>query len=593
VEFTVLDILNLLGALCVFIFGMKVMSDGIQKAAGNRLRNILKGITSYRIAGVFTGFLITAILQTSSGTTVLVVSFANAGLLSLAQSISVIMGANIGTTLTAWMITYFGFKTDILSLLLPVMGIALPFYFHKKNIYSSIAQFFIGFGILFIGIALLKKSVPDLGSSPELLSFLSEHSKYGFYSVLLFTGIGTLFTVVLQSSSAATAITLALTAQGYIDFPVAAAIFLGENIGTTVTANVAAIVGNIHARRAALFHFIFNVIGVIWVLLIYNQFLNLIDNIVSGWMNISPFAENIEERGTAMVFSLALFHSLFNLLNVLLFFGFLPLLEKLVIKLYPAKKKMDELFTLKYISTELSNTAELSIVEAEKEIFHFFIEMKNMCNLTHSLLRTKPKKEFEKILSEIFYAEEKADKVEQEVAKFLVRVSRHQLSEEGSSQIRTWLRINNGLEKIGDICYNISKYLERKNNEKCAFTETQLNRLSQLYIFIEEAFELTQNILEKKSTPNPLLQLQENDIRITELSEIIREEHFRSIEKTDYDIRSGIYYNNIYTSYYKLSRQIININKTLNKSSLQNSFIKLANTDKINLSPPESKLNPL
>ncbi|MBA3900895.1 MAG: Na/Pi cotransporter family protein, partial [Bacteroidetes bacterium] len=365
------DALMLLGSLCVFIFGMKIMSDGIQKAAGDKMRNILQGMTSNRFMGVLTGFIITVLLQTSSGTTVMVVSFVNAGLLTLAQSMGVIMGANIGTTLTAWMIAFFGFKVDILAVFMPIMGIALPFYFHKNSTYKSIAEFLIGFGILFIGINFLKTYVPQIQKDPEFLAFITSYTEFGFWSILLFVFFGAILTVVVQSSSAASAITLALISQGWIDFPIAAAIFLGENIGTTVTANLAAIVGNVHAKRAARFHFIFNVFGLVWVLAAFPYLLNGIDYVITGWMGTSPFSEDIDARGGVMIFAIALFHTVFNVCNVLIFIGFVPLFEKLVIKIQPSKTEADQEFRLEYIGSGLLNTGELSLVEAKKEIIKY------------------------------------------------------------------------------------------------------------------------------------------------------------------------------------------------------------------------------
>jgi phosphate:Na+ symporter len=568
-DYGIHDGLMLLGSLCVFIFGMKIMSDGIQKAAGEKMRSILRGMTSNRGMGVLTGFIITVLLQTSSGTTVMVVSFVNAGLLTLAQSIGVIMGANIGTTLTAWMISFFGFKVDILKVFMPIMGVALPFYFHKNNTYKSIAEFLIGFGILFIGINFLKTYVPQIQKDPEFLAFITEYTQYGFWSILLFVLFGSILTIVVQSSSAASAITLALIAQGWIDFPIAAAIFLGENIGTTITANLAAIVGNVHAKRAARFHFLFNVIGVIWVLAVFPYLLDMIDYVITKWMGVSPFSEDVEARGGVMVFAISLFHTTFNLLNVLLFIGFVPLLEKIVIKIQPSKTVADQEFRLEYIGSGLLNTSELSILEARKEIGKYGARTHRMFNFIPELLQEQEADKFKELFGRTEKYEDISDRMEVEIANFLIKVSQEEMSEEGSHKVRSMLRIISNMEKIADICYQMALSIQRKNNDKAWFTQQQRDNLKEMFNLINKGFGVMMENLNAAEGKENIQKAVEIENSINSLRDRIRDEHFKSVEKGDYNIKSGLYYNGLYSSCEKLGDHLLNINEAITGINLE------------------------
>jgi phosphate:Na+ symporter len=569
-EYGFVDFLQLLGALCVFIYGMKVMSDGIQKAAGDKLRSILKGMTSNRVMGILTGFLITVILQTSSGTTVMVVSFVNAGLLTLAQSIGVIMGANIGTTLTAWMIAYFGFKVDILTVALPLMGISLPFYFGKNKTYKNLAEFVIGFGILFIGIDFLKQSVPDIKSNPEILSFITEYTQFGYWSILMFVFFGTLLTIIVQSSSAASAITLTLISQGIIDFEMAAAIFLGENIGTTITANIAAIVGNVHAKRAARFHFLFNVIGVTWVLILFIPVLKLVDVLMVKYFGLSPFSDDLETRKEIMVYAIATFHTLFNTFNVLLFVGLVPWFEKLVIKMQPGKKEEDDVFKLEYIGSGLLNAPELSVFEVKREVITYTKRVRKMYSFIPELLQEMDKTKFDQLLERIQKYEDIVDRMEVEIAEFLVQLSEDEISDETSNRIRALLRVISNLEKIGDVCYQSSLTINRKNNDKAWFTQNQRDRLKEMFAIVNKAFDLTlENIQHEDIKKVNLTKSLEYEKLLNNLRNEIRDEHFVSVEKGDYNIKSGLYYNTLYTSVEKIGDHIYNINEALAKTDIK------------------------
>lgn len=333
-NYGLLDLLNLIGSLGLFLYGMKMMSESLQKVAGDKMRAILSSMTSNRFMGIITGFLVTTVIQSSSATTVMVVSFVNAGLLSLVQSIGVIMGANIGTTVTAWLISLLGFKFSIILVAIPLIGVGFPLLFSRKQNLKFWGEFLIGFSLLFIGLEFLKNSVPRVDQNPEMFAFLSNYTDMGILSVILFLGIGSLLTIVIQSSSATMALTLVMCNQGWISFEIAAAMVLGENIGTTITANFAAIIGNVSAKRAARAHFFFNVIGVIWMLIIFYPFTRTIANVLFDITGKSPYTDTVE-----IPFALSIFHSSFNLINTFVLVWFTPLLVKLVTWLTPSKRK--------------------------------------------------------------------------------------------------------------------------------------------------------------------------------------------------------------------------------------------------------------
>ena len=364
-EYSFSDVLQLIGSLGLFLYGMKIMSEGLQKFAGDRLRGILTAMTTNRVTGVLTGILITALIQSSSATTVMVVSFVNAGLLTLAESISVIMGANIGTTVTAWLISIGGFKVDVNAFALPILAIALPLIFSRKSNRKYIGEFLFGFAFLFMGLSSLKDSAPDLNG--EALEFVKEYANMGFLSILLFLFIGTIVTVIVQASAATMAITLVMCVNGWIPIEMGAALVLGENIGTTITANLAALTANTQAKRAALAHFVFNVFGVIWVLIIFFPFMNFV-KWASGF-----FLSESSDQATTISYQLSAFHSIFNVCNVLLLIWFVKLIEKTVCLFIKPKEDESEEPRLRYITGGMLSTSELSILQAHKEI-HLFSE---------------------------------------------------------------------------------------------------------------------------------------------------------------------------------------------------------------------------
>ena len=357
-EYGLFDFLKLIGSLGVFLYGMKLMSEALQKVAGERMRHILSAMTSNRVKGVITGILITAIIQSSSATTVMVVSFVNAGLLSLVESIGVIMGANVGTTVTAWLISILGFKVSMAEISLPMIGLCLPLLFSNKRSRKNWGELIIGFGLLFIGLEFLKNSMPNLDENPEMFTFLQEYADMGYASYILFMLIGTVLTILIQSSSATMALTLVMCANGWINFEIAASMVLGENIGTTVTANLAAMVANSTAKRAAFAHFLFNVFGVIWVLSIFPLFL--------GWIEALSVAMGIGNPETsveAVPMALSLFHTAFNISNVLILIWFTKLIARFATKIIPAQETGNDAFKLKHIKIGLLSTPDTSLFQ--------------------------------------------------------------------------------------------------------------------------------------------------------------------------------------------------------------------------------------
>ena len=457
-SYTFYDFLSLIGALGMFLYGMTLMSEGLQKVAGDKLRSILTIMTKNRFMGVITGLLITTIIQSSSATTVMVVSFVNAGLLSLVQAISVIMGANIGTTVTAWVISLFGFKFSIADLSLPVIAISIPFLFSSNNKRKSFGELLIGFALLFLGLDLLKNSVPDLQQNPEILAFLQNFTGYGYGSVLLFLLIGTILTVVVQSSSATMAITLIMCSKGWLPFELAAAMVLGENIGTTITANIAAIPANVSARRAALAHTMFNVFGVVWALCLFYPFCSGISWLINQLGQGSPYElmsltktidpatmallndpkavlnpeqlalkEQYLDAQVATSFALSLFHTMFNVINTTVMLGFVGLIAKSVTWLIPHKTSDDE-FRLTYISRGILSTSELSIIQADKEILEFAQRNIKMFNIAKSLFYAKNAEEAAKIYARVEKYEGISDRMEVEIAKYLTKAAEGRLS---------------------------------------------------------------------------------------------------------------------------------------------------------------------
>lgn len=559
-NYSFLDFISLIGALGFFIFGMKVMSEGIQRTAGAKLRDILKSMTRNRYVGVFTGFLITCLVQSSSTTTVMVVSFANAGLLSLIESIGIIMGANIGTTITAWLIAFFGFKIKISAFALPIIAIGLPMMFSKQAAWRSRSEVLIGFALLFLGLDALKDSVPNLSENPEVLTFLANFTQYGILTTLLFVFVGTVITIIVQSSTAAMALTLTLLFNDIITFEIAAAMVLGENIGTTITANLAALVANVHAKRAARAHLVFNLIGVSWVIIIFPYFTEFIQFL---WNPAQQFLQgsisNIEQSEPEL--QLSLFHTVFNITNTLLMIGFIPLIAKLVTKIVPSKGLDDETFHLEYISTSSIISSEASILEAKKELVKFGKLVEKMTGFIPELMMEMETKKFKKLFNRIEKYEEITDKIESEIAIYLAKVSEGELNEYNSIQIRAMLSIADDLETIGDINYSMARIIKRKTENRIYFIPKQRENLLEMFELIDKALETMQVNIGKDIEEVVLDVAEELELSINKLRNKLKKNHLKSIEEGDYKYESGMIYTDMFSALESLGDHILSVSE--------------------------------
>jgi phosphate:Na+ symporter len=553
--YTIFDAISLLGALGFFIYGMKVMSEGIQKVAGSKMRQILGAMTSNRFKGVFTGFLLTSLVQSSSATTVMVVSFVNAGLLTLTESIGVIMGANIGTTVTAWIISLIGFKVNISAYALPIIAIGAPLLFASKSKPRAWGEVLIGFALLFMGLSALKGAVPDLKSNPEILEFLQHYANMGYLSIMLFVAIGTIVTLVVQSSSAAMAVTLVMANQGWIPFELAAAMVLGENIGTTITANLAALIANVSAKRAARAHFIFNMSGVVWMLILFMPFINGISSYMESTTGSSPLVE-----ATAIPIGLSFFHTIFNIINSSLMIWFVPQIAKLVTKMVPSKGD-DEEFHLEFIGVNIMPTPEISILEARKEIAKFAKITTKMSEFTRVLISKKQHKSRKKMMDKMKQYEEITDRMEVEIATFLAKVAEGNISEESSFKIRALLSNVNDMERMGDIFYQISLTIERQLESEQWFSEEQINNLLKIYGLLDEALNIMRSNLRTDYSKVTIDEALNKEREINAMRSELRRDYLKKVEKGEYHVKDAIHYIELISSCEKVGDHVINVSE--------------------------------
>ena len=551
-EYSFYDFLKLIGSLGLFLYGMKIMSEGLQKVAGDRLRSILTAMTTNRVTGVLTGVLITALIQSSSATTVMVVSFVNAGLLTLAESISVIMGANIGTTVTAWIISIFGFKVDMAAFALPLLAIALPLIFSGKSNRKSIGEFIFGFSFLFMGLSYLKANAPDLNANPEMLAFVQNYTDMGFFSILLFLFIGTILTMIVQASAATMAITLIMCANGWISLELGAALVLGENIGTTITANLAALTANTQDKRAALAHFVFNVFGVIWVLIIFHPFMELVN-----WVVDTFFQSNNPE--VAISYKLSAFHSIFNICNVCILIWGVKLIERTVCALIHPKEE-DEEPRLRFITGGMLSTAELSILQARKEIHLFAERTHRMFGMVQDLMHTEKDDDFNKLFSRVEKYENISDNMELEIANYLNQVSEGRLSSESKLQIRAMLREVTEIESIGDSCYNLARTINRKRQTNQDFTEKQYEHIHFMMKLTDDALAQMIVVVEKPEHQSIDINKSFNiENEINNYRNQLKNQNILDVNNKEYDYQMGVYYMDIIAECEKLGDYVVNV----------------------------------
>ncbi len=601
-NYSILDFLGLLGAVGLFLYGMKVMSEGLQKAAGDRLRNILSAMTRNRFTGTVTGFFITALIQSSSASTVMVVSFVNAGLMTLAQSMAVIMGANVGTTFTAWIIALFGFKVDISAFALPLIGLAIPLLFSSKGRTKSIGEFTIGFAFLFMGLDMISKYVPDLQSNPEMFAFLQRYASMGFGSVLIFCLVGLVVTMVIQSSAAMFAITLIMCSKGWITFDLACALVLGSNIGTTVTPLLASMSGNVAAKRTAMGHLLFNFLGTVWTLAVFFPFVDLnawiTEEIGQGdptalfryvndlqaqspdlynqlYANSIPTDNNvilhhrtiISQMQVSVSFGLSMFHTVFNLINLSIMIWLTKVYVKIVEFLVPAKHQGDDEFQLKFISGGgILSASELNISQAEKEMHVFAERVGRMLPMAKDLVHSKSgSDEFNKTYSRLEKYEEISDRMELEIANYLNRCAEGRLSNESKRRIAAMLSIDSEIESIADTMLGVGKILLRKQQSNVHFNDEIYANIDLMFEYVERAVKGMLVILDNLENVDEhnIISAYNHEREINNLRNQLRTANVANINDRHYEYQSGIYYMDIVSTLEKSGDYIINVVDTI------------------------------
>lgn len=596
-NYSILDFLCLIGAVGLFLYGMKVMSEGLQKAAGDRLRNILSAMTRNRFTGTLTGFAITALIQSSSASTVMVVSFVNAGLMTLAQSMAVIFGANVGTTFTAWIIALFGFKVNISIFVLPLIGLSIPLLFSKKGRTKSIGEFLIGFAFLFMGLDMISAYVPDLQSNPEMFAFLRQYASLGFSSILIFLVVGIVLTMVIQSSAATFAITLIMCTKGWITFDLACALVLGSNIGTTITPILASLSGNVAAKRTAMGHLLFNLLGTIWCVCIFVPFCELASwltdeigcgnptvlyTFVNGLEHSNPELYNhlfdnslpaghdvlvkIAAMQLSVSFGLSIFHTIFNLVNLSIMIWLTKLYVKIVERLIPAKHKEDEEFTLKYISGGLLSSSELNIAQAEKEMAVYAERVGRMLDMAQDLVHTKGQtEEFDVLYSRIEKYEDISDRMEIEIANFLNLTAEGRLSNESKLHVAAMLNIVSEIESIADSCLGVGKILLRKQQSHAEFNKEIYDNIDTMFTYVRDAMSMMTKMLHNvENTTDYQINASYNKEReINNVRNTMRNANVENINSKHYEYQAGIYYMDIISDLERTGDYIINVVETI------------------------------
>lgn len=581
-DYTILDFLSLLGAVCLFLYGMKVMSEGLQKVAGDRLRNILGIMTKNRAAGVITGILITALIQSSSASTVMVVSFVNAGLMSLAQSMAVIFGANVGTTVTTWIISAFSFEINISTYTIVLLAVAVPLMFMKKGSYKSLGEFIVGFCFLFMGLDLISAYVPNLEENPQMLAFLQDYTALCIWSVLIFFAVGIILTMVVQSSAATFAITLIMCSQGWISFALGCAVILGGNIGTTITPILASLSGNLAARRTAMGHVLFNVIGSVVVLFIFYPFVHLVGDITQAFMGLDPCdidkAQELSMAGQTLLdeqgrkimfdqktvaFGLAMFPTVFNTCNLLVMIWFTKLYVRIVCWLMPARHRdTEEEFTLKYIGRGLLGTSELNLAQAQKEILVYGERVQRMITMAQTLVTEAPDSQpYIDNYNRIEKYEDISDRMELEIGNFLNKVAEGRLSPEGKKEIAAMLRIVSEIESIADSCLNVAKTLKRKNQARVKFDDWILAQIEGMFGLVDNAMDNMLVLLREMDAPDEtrVIEAYNREREINNYRNRLRDDNIARINDRKYNYQEGIFFMDLISETEKMGDYILNV----------------------------------
>lgn len=582
-QYSLLQFISLLGSVCLFLYGMKVMSEGLQKVAGDRLRNILGAMTKNRVTGVLTGIAITALIQSSSASTVMVVSFVNAGLMTLAQSMAVIFGANFGTIVTAWIISAFSFEFHISDYTIVLLAIAVPMLFMKKSNYKSIGEFLIGFSFLFMGLDMISTFVPNLQENPEMLKFITHYASMGFWSVIIFWLFGVIITMVAQASAATFAITLIMCSQGWISFELGCAIILGSKIGTTITPILASLSGNLAAKRTAAGTLLYNVFGSVIVLCIFYPFLHFSADITQWCIGTNPCDISAQQEAamrsttllnehggltaraqSAIAFGLAMFPTVFQVMNLAIMIWLPKLYVKIVTKLLPEKKgsRSSDDFSLKFIGGALMGTSELAISQAQKEIAVYGERVQRMLMMARTLIHTpESDSSYQDLYNRLEKYEEISDRMEIEIGNFLNHVAEGRLSPEGKMRISGMLRVISEIESIADSCLNVARTLERKNRAKVEFTVTMLEKIDAMFDLVQGAMTNMQSLLDEMETPedSKIIAAYNREREINNLRTKLRDANIDNINNHKYDYQQGIFYMDLVGEAEKLGDYMLNV----------------------------------
>ena len=566
----ILLLLKVTGAVVIFIYGMKMMSEGLQKMAGNRMRSILGRMTNNPVSGILTGAAVTAAVQSSSATTVMVVSFVNSGLLSLAGAIAVVMGANIGTTITSWIILL-GMGGSLGKFVLPLIlcAVALPFMLSKRSKTKSASEFVIGLAILLIGLQLLQDAIPDFSSNEAFLSAMAQWSDKGFLSILIFIAIGALLTAVVQASSAVMAITLVMCANQWIGFDVAIAIVMGQNIGTTLNANIAAMAANANGKKAARAHLLFNVIGTAITLILFYPVTHLIAYVTESFTGVDIYLSPKSQVAAALPLAITLFHTLFNVVNTVILAFFIPLLIKIVNWMVKTPADDTEPDTrLKFITGGYLNTAELNIQSAQKEIEHFSQRVVRMYGFLPNLDNAKDK-EFDEMFERIKKYEGITDRMELEIASFLTKVSEGELSNESSQRISSMLRIVDNLESIGDSIYQMAILKKNQREQGISLDQECRNNLNNMYLLVEKSLKVMDNNLNQPYDKIDLAEAYAAEHEINALRDRLRANHLNALKNRSYTYQAGSTYSGMYALYEKTGDYVNNVSEAIDIENSQ------------------------
>ncbi len=544
--------LRLLGALGLLIYGMKMMSDALQKMAGAGLRHVLARMTTNRLTGMLTGTFVTCAVQSSSATTVMTVSFVSAGLLTLSQAISVIMGANIGTTLTAWIMSL-GYSVDLTNVVFPAFFVGMILIYKKRH--RFVGDFLFGIAFMFLSLVMLSAAGRDmdLEHNEAVVSFFASFDTGSYWTILAFLGIGTLITCIVQSSAAVMAITILLCSTGVLPIYLGIALVMGENIGTTATANLAALGANTQARRAALAHLLFNVFGVIWVLCVFYPFADIVCKMVG-------YDPAVGGQATKLPVVLAMFHTCFNVTNTAILIGLIPQMERIVCRILPEKKQAeDEDFRLQYISANLIETPEIAVLQAQKETAQFGQRVQRMFQMVRELLDEKDEARFDKCFSQIANQEDFTDRMEIEIAHYLEQVSMGHLSDETKTKVRQMMRQISELESIGDACYNMARTLRRRQESRQAFTETQLGQLRAMMVLCDEALTQMNIVMSGRREEHSIRDSFRIENDINQMRQRLKSGNIRAVNDREYDYALGTLFTDLVNECEKLGDYIVNV----------------------------------